>query len=156
MRPGRTRPYAAVVSVLLASGCVRSTHPNGTDFCGVRLPTGAEQLLPTPVDPSVAAPGPAPASSRLPPPLPDGQAVSPHLTLVRTSRDCDHGAVVTVTPVDGAYLYRAVDAKGGGIAGLALSKIARQVTVSSWIGGHYQGSLVLTPHLSTTTSSSIH
>jgi hypothetical protein len=54
-------------------------------------------------------------------------------------------AVVSLTPHDGAHLYQAVRAKDGATAGLALSRISRRITVSSWVGGRYQGSLVLAP-----------
>jgi hypothetical protein len=135
----------AVSPLVLVAGCVRYTHARGTEFCGVRIPTGAVVINPTPVDPDVPAPGPAPASSTLPPQLPSNLATDPKLSLVRTSPGCDHGAVVSVTPIDGAYLYQEIRADDGGTAGLALARITRRITVSAWAGGRYLGSLVLAP-----------
>jgi hypothetical protein len=79
---------------------------------------------PTPVDPAVPAPGPAPDSSVLPPPLPAELATNPRLSPVRTSPRCDHGAVVSVTPHDGAYRYQAVRARDGATAGLGRRSIS--------------------------------
>ncbi len=116
---------------------------SGTVVCGVRIPTGAmvASVLPPRSPGPVPAGDSAPVASELPP------AVSPPpdcLTAVylRTTPDCEHGAVVVVRPVENARLVVSVPAADGGVAALGL-EVSGPVTVRGWVAGALAGSVSL-------------
>jgi hypothetical protein len=125
-------------------GCTVTTQPNGTTVCGVHFGTGADTLVGIPVDPHASPPaGPTPTVSQLPAQRGDlTDAVLTSDEWVRTSPSCDTGATVAVDPVGNAGLDRLVRARDGGIT-LIILHITAPVTVSSWIGGRFAGSLRL-------------
>ena len=61
---------------------------------------------------------------------------------MRTGPSCETGATVAVDPVGNAGLDRLVRARDGGIT-LIILRVTAPVTVSSWIGGRFAGSLRL-------------
>lgn len=135
----------ALVTVLALAGCARPvyTHPDGTTICGVRVPTGAMAAVAWPLrspgpDPAT---GPAPVTSVLPATGPGVPRYS-SATYVRTSKTCDHGAVVVVQPWQHAHLVVTIPAKDGRIAALGL-RVTGPATVRCWVGGVFAGSASL-------------
>jgi hypothetical protein len=119
----------------------------GTTLCGTHINTGAEGFIFEPLDPNASPPtGPAPQASSLPPPSTVDTVPS---DFVRTSPTCAIGAVVVVTPQDAARLSATVQANDGRITGIALVHLTAPVTVIAWVDGHFQGSLMLPPTIST-------
>ena len=147
----RYRPMARlrVAGLLVAlagatGGCAVTTQPNGTTVRGVHFGTGAETLVGIPVDPQASPPAEAaPAASRLPAQRGDlSDAVLTGDEWVRTSPSCGTGATVAVDPVGNAGPDGVVRARDGGIT-LIILHVMAPVTVSSWIGGRFAGSLRL-------------
>jgi cephalosporin-C deacetylase-like acetyl esterase len=134
------------VAVLALSGCVRVTHPNGSNFCGVHINTGAMSVVFEPLDPAVPAPSAdVPTASALPPLLSPTAPALMGARYIRTTADCGTGAIVTVTPADAARLVLQVTAPHGGVAGIVLDQVTAPATVYAWVGGNYEGGMRLTP-----------
>jgi hypothetical protein len=126
------------------AGCAHIGHAHGTTFCGTHVETGAVVVGFQPLDPAVPAPpGPIPTASVLPAAA-TGDLSPARAHFVSTSPNCHIGAVVTVTPPDGARLAAQISSSSGDVAGIVLDDITRPVQVSAWVGGQYAGGLKLT------------
>lgn len=142
----RRAAIGAVLVLLLAGGCVRVTQPDGTHFCGQKIPTGAEVMVATPVqDPGPRpADGPVPIADELPAAADPAVVHYAGAAFVRVSDSCGHGARVVVRPVLNASLLNVVRAKDHLVAVLVM-QLTGPVTVQAWRSGKFAGSIRLQP-----------
>jgi len=138
------RKLAAIGALLLIGACSSYKTSAGPPvvICGTTLWTGAMTPVVWPLrspGPSPAA-GAAPAADQLPPPLAAGP--EPNEQYVRVSDSCKHGAVVVVTPADGAHLRIVARASDHHLVALVLD-LLRPVTIQAWRDGVFTGSLRL-------------
>jgi hypothetical protein len=132
------------VCALLGS-CVTYSHPNGTKYCGVHIPSGAKAVGFQHLDTTEPAGAVAePSTSELPPTAPAPNYTQ--ATYIQTSPSCGQGAVVVVAPADQAQLTIAIGAGNGTVTGIGLQQIRAQIKVTAWMSGRYQGSLIIEPY----------
>lgn len=123
--------------VLLAAlaGCTTHSMESATHFCGTTFFNFQPQRLPA----SKAVSSAPPTSSELPP-LSQG---SKAYRLVLLLGDCNHGSLVSASPITGVVVNRMVLAHDGTIAALALTPV-QDTVIKAWRGGRLVGAATLT------------
>lgn len=142
MLTGMPNRLGAAIGLALATvqgGC-GSPSAHFRDVCGYKVDIGANDVGFTylDADESHGPPPVAPAHTNIPSMAPPSEPVS-GTDYVRVSKDCGHGAIVTVKPIGGARFQWVIPARDGKPEMIIVHPTA-SVTVQAWVRNRYQGS----------------
>jgi hypothetical protein len=115
-------------------------------ICGTVLWTGAAHPVIYNVKFTDHSPDAVPTADELPPMAIKEGATNPATgaLFIRTSDSCDMGAIVRISPAEGAEIDAVAKADDGRIAGLVVT-LPGPATLTAWIGDTRTGTLPLPP-----------